>query len=175
MKIHIRKAVEEDAALLALLARVTFRQAFNHFWSDEAVLRDYFDKTFSVEKMRGSLLKPNNVFWLAFADDLPVGYAKLKVNSPYEKLADPKPAQLQKIYILQDVIGKGIGERLQNTLFEEVALRGIETLWLAVWDENQMAIRFYERHGFRKETTYHYDFDHMSIDYFVMTKTFPQS
>lgn len=172
MNIEIRKATEKDATVIALLAQITFRQAFNHFWNDEHVLHNYFKKTFSVNKMRSSISKPNNVFWIAYADDLPVGYAKLKINCPYEKLKDPQPAQLQKIYLLQDYIAQGIGEQLQNELFKEVKNRGIKTLWLAVWDENDKAIRFYERYGFTRETTYHYDFESMSIDYQVMTKLF---
>ena len=172
MNLKIRKANLQDAEILALLAQITFRQAFGHFLSDETILRNYFKKTFSVEKMRSSINKDNNIFWIAYSDDLPVAYAKLKRFSPYEKISDPKPAQLQKIYVLQDYIGQSIGEQLQNELFNEVKLNGIKTLWLAVWDENEKAIRFYERYGFKKETTYHYDFDKMSIDYYVMTKTF---
>jgi len=172
MKVVIKKATSTDATIIALLAQITFRQAFSHFWNDEQVLRNYFKKTFSVEKMRSSLSKSNNMFWIAYADDLPVGYAKLKINCPYEKLKDPQPAQLQKIYLLQDYIAQGIGEQLQDELFKEVQKHHIKTLWLAVWDENDKAIRFYERYGFKKETTYHYDFEKMSIDYQVMTKLF---
>lgn len=174
MKIEIRKATSNDAAILSLLAQVTFREAFGHFWNDPFVLRNYFKQTFSVAKLKSSLDKPNNVFWIAFADELPVAYAKLKLYCPYEKLSDPQPAQLQKIYVLNDYIGQKIGEQLQQVLFNEVEKAGIKTLWLAVWDENDKAIRFYERHGFKKETTYHYDFEKMSIEYEVMTKIFNQ-
>ena len=48
----------------------------------------------------------------------------------------------------------------------------IKTLWLAVWVGNDKAIRFYEKHGFHKETKYHYDFESMSFDYEVMVKEF---
>lgn len=172
MVTSIRKATIADAEIIALLAQITFRQAFNHYWNDENVLRNYFKQTFSVSKLRSSISKPNNVFWIAYADELPVGYAKLKLNCPNDGLNDPTPAQLQKIYILNDYIAQGIGEKLQNELFEEVKSNKIKTLWLAVWDQNDKAIKFYERHGFSTETTHHYDFEKMSIDYLVMTKYF---
>ncbi|MBK9671993.1 MAG: GNAT family N-acetyltransferase [Bacteroidetes bacterium] len=172
MKIHIRRATTSDAAIVALLARITFREAFGFVWTNESVLRNYLATTFSVSKIFTSIQKENNVFWIAFADDLPIGYAKLKKWCPYEKISDPAPAQLQKIYVLNDFIGKTIGEKLQNELFVEVEKRKIKTLWLAVWDGNDKAIRFYERHGFRKETKYHYDFESMSFDYEVMVKNF---
>lgn len=172
MNINIRKATLEDAEYVALLARITFREAFGHVWTDNKILLEYFADTFSVAKIRASIKKENNIFWLAFVDDLPVGYAKLKKYSPYEKLLDQKPSQLQKIYVLNDFIGNKVGEKLQEELFKEVAKNNIKTLWLAVWVDNHKAIRFYERHGFVKETKYHYSFETMSFDYEVMVKTF---
>ena len=172
MKIVIRKAQANDAPVLALLAQVSFREAFSHFWTDEEVLRKYFKTVFSVGKIRNSITKENNVYWIAFANELPVGYAKLKKYSPYEKLSDKRPAQLQKIYLLNDYIGNKIGAQLQDVLFSEVKSLGIKTLWLAVWDENDKAIRFYEKHGFSKAAKYHYTFENLEVDYEVMTKTF---
>lgn len=170
MKIEIRKANINDAQLIALLGRITFSEAFGDFWEEH--LQDYLRQTFSVEKITSSLNKQNNVFFLAFADGLPVGYAKLKKYCPYEKLADPAPAQLQKIYLLPDFIGQKIGEKLQDALFDEVAENKIKTLWLAVWNINDKGIRFYERHGFRKETDYSYEFKGKRADFDVMVKTF---
>lgn len=173
MNIEIKMATLDDAEYIALLARITFREAFaKDAWTDDVVLREYLSSTFSVKKIRSSIEKENNVYWVAFADNLPVGYAKMKKFSPYENLNDDSPAQLQKIYVLNDFIGNRIGEKLQNALFDEVAKHGIKTLWLAVWDRNHKAIRFYERHGFRKETTYHFDYKTMSFDYEVMVRNF---
>ena len=91
MNIEIRKANLEDAQLVALLGRITFADAFGSFWAEH--LHDYLEKTFSVEKIRSSLSKENNVFFLAFADGLPVGYAKLKKHSPNESLTDKSHAE----------------------------------------------------------------------------------
>ncbi len=172
MVLKIKQANEQDAETLSLLARVTFKEAFGYVWTDKPVLKKYLDSTFSVGKVSDSIRKENNIFWIAYANQLPVGYLKLKKYSPYEKISDTKPAQLQKIYILNDYIGHKIGEHLQNEAFSKVQFLGIKTLWLAVWDGNDKAIRFYERHGFRKETKYSYDFESMHFDYEVMTKHF---
>ena len=172
MKIVIRKATLVDAQVIALIGRISFREAFEYIWKDVQILSNYLGATFSAAKITASLQKENNVFWLAFADDLPVGYAKVKMLCPYEKLADKKPAQLQKIYLLNDFIGQGIGEKLQAEVFEEMRKKNIQTLWLAVWEGNDKAVRFYERHGFAKETDYTYDFENEHFKYDVMIKTF---
>lgn len=76
----IRKAKLEDAEFIALLARTTFTETFGHYFRNNQDLLDYYDKTFSVSKIRESIGKENNVFWISFYNELPVGYAKLKKN-----------------------------------------------------------------------------------------------
>ena len=171
MQVEVCRAVPEDATVVALLAQVTFRQAFGTVWTDPEVLKNYLRETFAVEKVRASISKPNNAYWLALVDGLPVGYAKMKKHCPYDGLSDPSPAQLQKIYVLNEHIGNRIGEQLQESLIAEARASGKHTLWLAVWVGNDKAIRFYERHGFRKETAYAFDFQGMHFDYDVMTRT----
>ena len=42
------------------------------------------------------LRKPNNIFWIAFVNRLPVGYAKLKLYSNSEFIESKDVCQLQK-------------------------------------------------------------------------------
>ena len=79
--IEIRLAKKEDAQLIALLGRITFTETFGHFFRDQKDLIDYYNLTFSVQKIEDGIKKPNNIFWIAFVNRLPVGYAKLKIYS----------------------------------------------------------------------------------------------
>ena len=47
-------------------------------------------------KIEAGIEKPNNIFWIAFVDHLPVGYAKLKLNSKSEFIESKDVCQLQK-------------------------------------------------------------------------------
>jgi diamine N-acetyltransferase len=77
MAAEIRRATPEDAATVALLGRITFVESFGHlFRSHPHELRSYLDRTFGVGKIEISLAKPGNVYWLAYRDHLPVGYAE---------------------------------------------------------------------------------------------------
>lgn len=149
MSLRIRRAAPEDAEIVALLARITFRETFGHlFEQHEEDLRAYLDQTFAVAKIRGSLLQERNRYWLSFADDLPAGYAKLKFPSPIPLLGGAEPAQLQKIYVLREFVGQGIGKPLLEAVFADAESRSIRIIWLDVLKQNQRAIRFYEREGF---------------------------
>ena len=80
---------------------------------------DYYDWTFSVQKIEDGIEKPNNIFWIAFANRLPVGYAKLKLNSSSEFLESKSVCQLQKIYVLKDFLSMKIGFELQDALLKK--------------------------------------------------------
>ena len=83
-KIEIRRATKDDGGFIALLGRLTFTETFGHFFRDKQDLLNYYDSTFSVDKIENSISKPNNEYWIAFVDRLAVGYAKLKLNSQSE-------------------------------------------------------------------------------------------
>jgi ribosomal protein S18 acetylase RimI-like enzyme len=58
-------------------------------------------------------------------------------------------AQLQKIYVLREFVGEGVGKPLIDAALKDAASRRVDTVWLDVLKENDRAIRFYARRGFR--------------------------
>jgi len=154
--IEIRLANKEDAQFIALLARVTFTETFGHLYRDKKDLLNYYDLTFTVDKIEKGIEKPNNLFWIAFINQLPVGYAKLKLNSKSRFIDTENICQLQKIYVLKDFLSMKIGFQLQNQLLEKARTLGFEKIWLSVLNSNERAINFYRKNGF--ETIGNHDF-----------------
>ena len=151
MDVRIRRATVNDAAVVALLGRATFSETFGElFVSHKQELNDYLDYTFAIAKIRQSLDQSDNHFWVAYANELPVGYAKLKLPSETPLLEQPSSAQLQKIYVLRDHLAHGIGASLLQTVCDCAASLRVPTIWLTVLTENALAIRFYKKHGFEK-------------------------
>lgn len=147
--VQIRNAEPDDVEIVALLARITFAETFGYlFEKHRDDLRAYLDRTFGVQKIRRSLEQSLNRYWLARADGLPVGFAKLKYPSPIPLAHTGNVAQLQKIYVLREFVGQGIGKPLIETVLSDSASRQIDTVWLDVLKENSRAIRFYERQRF---------------------------
>ncbi|MDF1697292.1 MAG: GNAT family N-acetyltransferase [Saprospiraceae bacterium] len=148
MKIVTRIATKEDAATIALLGRVTFSDTFGDLFRDRSDLLEYFKKTFTVEKIESSILKSSNIFWLALADGLPVGYAKLKLDSLSSFLPTQRVCQLQKIYVLNDFLSLKIGQKLQQQVIQKSMALAFQSIWLSVLESNERAIRFYKKNGF---------------------------
>jgi diamine N-acetyltransferase len=146
--LQIKQAEPADAAVIALLGRVTFAETFGYLFREyPADLRAYLDRTFDVGKIERSLGHPRNAYWLAFWNRLPVGYAKLKLASPPPGQPGRHATQLQKIYVLHEFLGQRIGHDLLDAATLE-AMGRAPLLWLDVLRENTRAIEFYNRHGF---------------------------
>ncbi len=169
MTITLRKAYPEDAAIIALLGRLTFRETFGAlFVGREDELQTYLNQTFSVSKIASSMVKPQNHYWLALLDELPVGYAKHKYPSANPLVNAPKPAQLQKIYVLSEFIAHRIGHALLDAVIQAAVAAHIRVMWLTVLDSNDRAIRFYERHGWTSAGTANFAIGTQDFSFLVM-------
>ena len=169
-KIKTRLAEKKDAEYIALLARITFTETFGHFFRDRQDLLNYYDSTFSVEKIERSISKSNNIYWISFLDRLPVGYAKLKLNSKSEFIESENICQLQKIYVLKDFLSMKIGLELQNLLLEKAKELEFEKIWLSVLNSNERALNFYKKNGFEKIGNHDFQIGKENFDFMAMKK-----
>lgn len=168
--IETRLAKKEDARFIALLGRITFTETFGHLYRDKQDLLNYYDATFSVEKIESSIGKPNNFFWIASVNRLPVGYAKLKLNSKSEFIDSENVCQLQKIYVLKDFLSMKIGFELQNLLLKKAKELGFEKIWLSVLNSNERAINFYKKNGFEGIGNHNFQIGKEIFEFVAMCK-----
>ena len=176
MALTIEKAKPSDAAIVALLGRLTFRETFAAlFLQHEDELRAYLDKTFCPAKIEASIGKPENCYWLASVDGLPVGYGKLKFPSTNPACEGDAPAQLQKIYVLSEFIAMKVGHRLMDEICAEGARLAVDEMWLNVLSSNDHAIRFYERHGWIRTGDATYDIGSQSFHFLTLSATLSRS
>ncbi|MDG1529611.1 MAG: GNAT family N-acetyltransferase [Polaribacter sp.] len=167
---QIRIANISDAEIISSLMITTFDENFGHLFEDRQILLDYFDMFFSVEKIKDGLQKDNNVFWLAFVNEKPVGYAKLKLHSPSDFVDAKKVSQLQKIYVLKEFLSMKIGHQLQDVLLQRAAKHGSEQIWLSVFVENERAVNFYLPNDFVEVGKHEFQIGIYNFDFIAMRK-----
>jgi len=170
-RIETRLATGSDAQLIALLGRITFSQTFGHLFREPQDLLNYCNTVFSVMKIESSLSEANSVFWLAFVDQLPVGYAKLKCNETSPFVSTERVCQLQKIYVLKDFLSLGIGLNLQRRLLEKAASMKFETIWLSVLKGNERALKFYTKSDFKIVGSHRFQIGQENFEFNVMSNT----
>ncbi len=156
-KIKISPATVADAKLISVLGAVTFYEAY--FEQDAAHdLANYIHESFELAKIRAEIEDKNAAFFIIYADEKAVGYAKLRNGSKVDCIKNENSIELQRIYTIERVYGTGIGESLLKHCLETAKLQGFETLWLGVWEENKRAQKFYAKYGFTRvgEITFPY-------------------
>ena len=171
---EIKSATLHDVVAIALLGRVTFNETFGHLFRDKNDLLRYHERTYSIDKIEQSLQKPDNLFWIATVDRLPVAYAKLKLHSPTPFIANEHVCQLQKIYVLRDFLSMKIGYELQHQMIDKAAALGFEHIWLSVLNSNLRAIRFYERNSFGKVGEHKFQIGIEAFDFHAMARPLNQ-
>lgn len=148
MRITVREAHIEDAALIADLSRQTFYDTFAAD-NNPADMQLFMDEQFTMESLIDEVGSPGNIFFLAFADDEVAGYVRLREKS--EHLLNYVPSlEIARLYAVTNMIGKGIGKQLMEASIACARKLHKEIIWLGVWEKNRRAIDFYERFGFEK-------------------------
>jgi ribosomal protein S18 acetylase RimI-like enzyme len=111
---------------------------------------EYIATHFSIAQIATELQDPAATYLLLFEDEVAIGYAKVLAGEAPPTIRGPAPVELVRIYLEQDVTGKGHGAKLLQACLDTIGRKGFETIWLGVWERNDRAIRFYEKWGFRR-------------------------
>ncbi len=145
---ELRKATHSDLPELLALARTSFLQAFTAGNKPENV-QAYLAEAFTEDKLTKEMQEPASTFILANLGGKLVGYTKLNLAAAQADVQDPRSVEVARLYTLEEVWGKGMGQLLLEAGINFARQEGKTWLWLGVWEHNARAIRFYEKNGLR--------------------------
>jgi ribosomal protein S18 acetylase RimI-like enzyme len=149
MQLVFNKCSLSDLDQLVQIAKSTFIDAFEAD-NDAEDFQSYIASAFSRSKLSEAIENPFTSFYFVYSKDDLVGYFKLNENDAQTDLKDEDSLELERIYVVKEFQGKGIGRRMLDHV-KIVASRTRKTfLWLGVWEHNKAAIKFYENNGFSK-------------------------
>ena len=151
-KFSICRATPDDDSLIADMGARTFKAAFGADNRPED-MEQYLSLNFSKNHIKAQLSDPSSIFLLGYKDCKAVGYVMLRVSKKPISVTGTKPVELARLYIEEEIIGKGYGSALMNSCLKEAQNNGHGTIWLGVWQRNFRAISFYEKWGFKKVGT----------------------
>lgn len=145
----ILRATLQDTQLLSRLSIDTFLPAHGHS-APKVDIDNYVAHNFNKENFIKELSDDNNRFYILYANGQVAGYSKIVFNQDNENIMAKNIAYMSRLYLLKEFYGSGLGKKLFDfnlALCKENKQSGI---WLAVWIENQKAISFYNKMGFKK-------------------------
>jgi len=153
--IRIVSANEEHAQLLAGLSKLTFHESHGHSAAEEDINNFVLEK-YNADTLKTELKDEKNVFHLLYYNNKIAGFSKIIYNFPDANCNIDNITKLERIYLLKEFYGLNLGQQLLEfniSLIKENKQAGV---WLFVWTENQRAINFYLKNGFRVIGSFQY-------------------
>lgn len=145
--IIIKKVTTGDIPALQRISIQTFTETFSGN-NNEANMSSYLNESFSITRLTKELNEPNSQFFFALLENEIIGYLKLNSGSAQTELQDEKALEIERIYVLGAYHGKKVGQRLYDKAIQVAQTTAADYVWLGVWENNQRAIRFYQKNGF---------------------------
>lgn len=146
-QIEITIAYLKDLGTIQVIGRQTFLETFADS-NTEDDMNEYLEENFNEQKVRSELENADSSFFIAWENEIPVGYLKVNVGIAQTELQDNTSLEIERIYVKSSHHGKKVGQLLYEKALEMGLLQNKVYLWLGVWEENLRAIRFYEKNGF---------------------------
>jgi diamine N-acetyltransferase len=138
---HIVKAEKGDIPVIISLAQATWEHTYRDILS-KAQIDFMFNDMYSPKALNEQMTEMGHTFLLLYVEETPVGYASYS-----SKPEDEGVFRLQKLYLLPELQGKGLGRLLMNAVEAQVRREKGQVLELNVNRYNP-ARTFYERCGF---------------------------
>ena len=143
----IRAINLNDLKALQSISKQTFTETFASSNTKENMDK-YLNESLSLEKLTGELNNPNSFFYFIEDNHNPIGYLKLNMGASQTELNDKSALEIERIYVTQAYQGKKVGQQLYEKAIQVAKEKGVEYIWLGVWEENHKAIQFYTKNGF---------------------------
>ncbi|WP_273064479.1 GNAT family N-acetyltransferase [Treponema berlinense] len=145
----IKKCSLDDILDLQKIYRQTFFETFSEQNSEEN-MRIFLDKAYSEEKLKSEIENKESETFLAVENQKILGVLKINTGNAETKSGLENSLEIQRIYILKESKGLGIGTVLMNLAEKKARELGVSFIWLGVWEKNFPAQKFYTDKGFRR-------------------------
>lgn len=148
--ITIIQADRSHATRLANISLTSFREAFEKDNNPED-FKAYTDQAFNTEQILRDIEEPGSIFYMAYLNNEIAGYARVRESTEVNHFFPGKNIlELHRLYALHKHIGKGIGKALITHCLSSAKEKGVELMWLGVWEHNLHAQQFYNSFGFER-------------------------
>ena len=146
--LQIQQIDVSQAQLLSDLAKKIYIPHYPYLWNEGGINWYINEYAYPVEKIKKEILDSNNLHFIAYYNEEPIGYLKLNINASSKGFDPNITLELERIYILQNSIQKGIGTQLIKFVKNLSEQLGKKIILLKAMDSAVQALQFYRKNGF---------------------------
>ena len=153
--IEFKRVTSDQVEILRKISIETFYTSFYHLNTPENY-ELYTAKALSTDTLLKELNHSNSDFFFGYLDQKLVCYFKLNLNINSFEQYSSDSLEIQRIYVLPEYFSKGIGALCIDFIKKFSLERDFKFIWLGVWDQNERARLFYQRHGFTQKGSHEF-------------------
>lgn len=128
---------------------LAFEQAIIEY--ERPMVRDMQQEKFHYYDLAEMIQSNNAQVVVAMSDRRIIGSGYAKIKRSKEYLTHEYHAFLGFMYVEPDFRGQGVNQKIIASLIDWSRAKGLSVCALTVFDQNESAIRAYEKIGFKKE------------------------
>ncbi|MEW7291215.1 GNAT family N-acetyltransferase [Aquimarina sp. 2304DJ70-9] len=167
-EIIFKKCSESDIESLVHISQQFYPEHYTHIWKNDDPSY-YINLSFNLKAFEEDFKVENIVYFLIQKKDTNLGLLKIRKNEKVSNFGDAEAIQLEKIYLLKNSTGLGIGKKgLEFTINYATSLNK-KVLWLDVMTTSP-ALAFYQKNGFRTISFYDLDYPGLKDGYREMQR-----
>ena len=152
MNILFRSCTADDLELLQAFSRKTYFETFaaaNTPENTPAPICRAEAGYASTKNIKNTNSKSENtIAFFLYLDGALAGYLKLNEAPAQSELHDSQALEIERIYVAKEFQREGLGNYLMEQAIQTAVQRGKRYVWLGVWEKNEKALHFYQKHGF---------------------------
>lgn len=161
----------KDIGQIKYICEKTFCETFMDTNSQED-MENYLKEHFSYEQLEDEVSNQGSKFFIVRDNEQVVAYMKINFDNAQTEEGYSNTLEIQRIYVLEQYKGKGIGKLLMQKAIKIAKESNLDYIWLGVWEHNFPAIKFYEKHGFKKFSTHIFKLGNDEQTDYLMKLTF---
>ena len=146
--ISIVRADISDFREIANLGKQSFIESHGHSASD-LIIETYVKEKYSFDTIKDELENESNIYHKILYNDHIAGYSKIILNDSHPNIALPFVTKLERLYLLKEFYELKLGFELLKFNFNYSQINNQNGMWLYVWKENDRAVNFYTKNGFK--------------------------
>ena len=146
--ITIKQIDSSYAEALSSLAKSIYAPHYAHLWLAGGV--DWYMNEFSypITKIKAEIENKNCLHYMAYVNNKAVGYLKINIDAALEGDNKKEGIELERIYIDNNVVNKGVGTYLMNFVFDIAKSYQKKYIFLKAMDSAHLALKFYKKMGY---------------------------
>lgn len=162
MDVKLAKCDKYALQELASISCKAYLDHYTHMWYDEG--QWYINKSFNILTLESEMSDLDSDFFFIEYQKNRVGFVKLNWCYPDLQSSASEDMELERIYLLGEMTGKGIGKAVLQEVIYLARREQKSNLWLKSMDSGK-AVDFYRKMGFQQCGTHRLDYEMMIPEY----------